>query len=237
MLQDRGAVLTGVGIGAGLMYFLDPERGRRRRALARDQVAHTARLTRDAAGATGRDMAQRTSGTVASLRSTWRRRPVDDDVLVERVRARLGRVVSHPHAIDVFAADGVVTLRGPILQHEVKPLLNAVDRVSGVCEVISELEEHKEPGNIPSLQGGSTPSEPQPDILQRNWSPTTRVIAGSSGLALAGYGASRRTLPGALLAAAGVGLLTRAATNLDTRRLTGIGAKRRGVDIQKTITM
>jgi hypothetical protein len=26
MLQDRGAMLTGLGIGLGLMYFLDPER-------------------------------------------------------------------------------------------------------------------------------------------------------------------------------------------------------------------
>jgi uncharacterized membrane protein len=35
----------------------------------------------------------------------------------------------------------------------------------------------------------------------------------------------------------GVGLLARAATNLDARRLTGVGAKRRAVDIQKTITI
>jgi hypothetical protein len=232
MLQDRGAVLTGLGIGLGLMYFLDPERGRRRRALVRDQVAHAARITGDAAGATRRDVAHRASGTVASVRGTFRRKPVEDHVLVERVRARLGRVVPHPHALDVIATNGVVTLRGPILQHEVKRLLNAIDRVAGVREVVNELEEHKEPGNIPSLQGGSTPP---PDILQRNWSPTTRVIVGSGGAALTGFGVSRRTLPGTLLAAAGVGLLARAATNLDTRRLTSIGAKRRAVDIQKTI--
>jgi uncharacterized membrane protein len=237
MLRDRGAVLTSLGLGIGLMYFLDPERGRRRRALVRDRVAHAARLTRDAAGATRRDVAHRTSGSVAALRGKFRRRPVEDQVLVERVRARLGRIVSHPHAVNVTAADGVVTLRGPILQHEVNRLLSAVARDADVRNIVNELEEHKEPGNIPSLQGGSMPSEPQPDILQRNWSPTTRVMAGSGGVALAVYGASRRTLPGALLAAAGVGLLARAATNLDTRRLTGIGAKRRAVDIQKTITI
>jgi uncharacterized membrane protein len=38
-----------------------------------------------------------------------------------------------------------------------------------------------------------------------------------------------------LLAASGVGLLARAATNLDVRRLTGVGARRRAVDVQKTI--
>jgi hypothetical protein len=213
MVQDRGAMLTGLGIGLGLMYFLDPERGRRRRALVRDQLAHGARITRNAAGATGRDMAHRASGTAAALRGRFRREPVDDAVLVERVRTRLGRSVSHPHAIKAEAHDGIVTLRGPILQHEMKPLLNAVESVADVRQVVNELEEHKEPGNIPSLQGGTTPSEPRVDILQRNWSPTTRLMAGSSGIGLAAYGASRRTIPGALLAAAGIGLVARAATN------------------------
>jgi uncharacterized membrane protein len=236
MLQDRQAVLTGFGLGAALMYFLDPSRGRRRRALVRDQMAHTSRMIRDAAGATGRDVAHRTSGSVASLRALFGG-PVDDHVLVDRVRTRMGRGVSHPHAIDVFAFDGVVTLRGPILKHEVKRLLRAVRRVNGVRDVINELEEHKEPGNIPSLQGGSTPSEPRLDVLQRNWSPATRLIAGTGGAAMAGYGLSRATLPGALLATAGIGLVARAATNLDTRRLTGVGAGRRAVDIVKTIAI
>jgi hypothetical protein len=131
----------------------------------------------------------------------------------------------------------VVTLRGPILQHEVRRLLNTIERIGGVREVVNELEEHKEAANIPALQGGSTPPGLQPEIWQREWSPTTRLLAGGTGMALAGYGASRRTMPGALLAAAGIGLLARAATNLETRRLTGIGAKRRAVDIQKTVTI
>jgi uncharacterized membrane protein len=237
MLQDRGAMLTGLGIGLGLMYFLDSERGRRRRALVRDRLAHGARITRDAAGATSRDVAHRVSGTAAALRGRFSRDLVEDPVLVDRVRARLGRSVSHPHAVDVAAHDGIVTLRGPILQHEVKPLLNAVEKVAGVRQVVNKLEEHKQPGNIPSLQGSSTPSEPRVDFLQRNWSPTTRVVAGSGGMALAAYGASRPTIPGALLAAAGIGLLARAVTNVEIRRLTGIGGTRRAVDVQKTITI
>jgi uncharacterized membrane protein len=130
-----------------------------------------------------------------------------------------------------------VTLRGVILQTEVNPLLRVVERVRGVHEVISELEEHKQAGNVPALQGGSTPPGLQPDIWQREWSPATRVMTGAAGVGLAAYGASRRGVPGALLAVAGAGLIARAATNLETRRLTGIGGSRRAVDIQKTVTI
>jgi uncharacterized membrane protein len=238
MLRDRGAVLTGFGLGIGLMYFLDPERGRRRRALMKDKFAHSMSITADAAGATGRDAAHRAAGTAAWMRGALRRGgPVDDAVLIARVRAQLGRVVSHPHAIEVSAVDGRVTLRGPVLQAEVNQLLNAVGRVPGVRGVVNELDEHKEPGNVPALQGGSVPRPPRADIRQRQWSPTTRLLVGTAGSALTGYGASRRDVPGAMLAATGLGLMMQAATNLETRRLTGIGARRRAVDVQKTITI
>jgi uncharacterized membrane protein len=219
------------------MYFLDPERGRRRRARVRDRLAHAAAISGDAAGATGRDVAHRASGVAARVRGTLSRGRVDDRVLAERVRAQLGRLVSHPRALDVDAVDGVVTLRGPILQHEVQGLLNAIERVDGVREVVNALEEHRDARSIPALQGGSTPPGLQEDVWQRQWSPTTRLFTGTTGMALVGYGASRRTVPGVLMAAAGVGLLARAATNLETRRLTGIGARRRAVDVQKTITI
>ena len=35
--------LIGLGAGAVLMFFMDPQRGRRRRALVRDQVVHAVR--------------------------------------------------------------------------------------------------------------------------------------------------------------------------------------------------
>jgi hypothetical protein len=33
-------ILIGLGLGAGLMYVLDPDRGKRRRAQSRDKVIH-----------------------------------------------------------------------------------------------------------------------------------------------------------------------------------------------------
>ena len=224
MLHDRGAMLTGLGIGIGLMYFMDPERGRRRRARVRDQVAHSATIGSDALGTTGRDVAHRATGAAARLRGTLRRGPIDDTVLIERVRAQLGRLVSHPRAITVEAHDGIVTLRGPILKAEAPRLLKGVGRVRGVREVVSALDEHEEAGQLPELQGGRTPSSSRPAI---QWSPARRVLVGTAGTALTGYGVTRRDVPGTVLAAAGLGLLGRAATNLDTRRLTGIGARRR----------
>jgi hypothetical protein len=212
MLHNRGGVLAGLGIGAGLMYLLDPTGGRRRRALVRDRLTHAARLGSDAMGATRRDVAHRASGVAARVRGALRREAVDDQVLVERVRARLGRFVSHPHAIEVAADHGVVTVRGPILRAEAQQLLNAVGEVRGVQDVVSALTVHDD-GAVPALQGGRTPAAWRSDLRQRRWSPATRLMASTAGAALTGYGTSRRDVPGVLLAAAGLGLLARSATN------------------------
>lgn len=75
--------------------------------------------------------------------------------LAERVRAELGRVVSHPRAIDVsMLHEGCVRLSGPILSSEADTLLAAIARVRGVATVEDDLERHDTPEGVPPLQGG-----------------------------------------------------------------------------------
>ena len=139
MLRINRTMLTGLGVGVGLMYFLDPERGRRRRALIRDKVAHVAHAGNDAVGAFGRDISHRLAGVGARARGAFHSGSVDDGVLVERVRSRMGRVVSHPHAIEVDAVDGCVRLRGSILQSELPRLMQTIARVRGVRSIDNNL--------------------------------------------------------------------------------------------------
>jgi hypothetical protein len=160
MLRDRGATLTGLCVGVGLMYFPDSERGRRRRALLRDKLARSAHLSMDAMGATGRDLTHCTTGAVARVRGSFDRGPVDDVVLVQRIRAQLGRVVAHPHAIVVDATAGRARLRAPILRYDVDRLVRAVQRVRGVREIVNELDVHARPDGIPALQGGRRVTSP-----------------------------------------------------------------------------
>ncbi len=56
------ALLTGAGLGAGLMYFLDPRAGRRRRTTLRDRTIRMARETREAARVISCDMRNRCRG-------------------------------------------------------------------------------------------------------------------------------------------------------------------------------
>jgi hypothetical protein len=58
-------MLAGAGIGAGLMYLLDPQLGRRRRALARDKAVSLAHQAQEAAEVVGRDMSNRARGLAA----------------------------------------------------------------------------------------------------------------------------------------------------------------------------
>lgn len=177
--HGRDAFLTGLGVGAGLMFLFDPQGGGRRRARLRDQVVRSAHKSADAFGATRRDVANRAAGAAARVRGLFHRGDVDDVVLAERVRAQLGRVVSHPRAIEVDVTQGCVTLRGPILQAEVDELVRSVQHVWGVREVVNELDAHLQPGDAPMLQGGGRrPARSAFDV--GGWSPTARLVAGTA---------------------------------------------------------
>jgi uncharacterized membrane protein len=216
------------------MYFLDPSQGRRRRARTRDRVVHAAKVVNEGAKVTARDTVHRAQGAWAEARRLLgHEENVADDVLVERVRSELGRVVSHPHAIEASASGGHVTLIGPILSYEVRPLLRAVRGVPGVRAVSDQLTVYNEPGNVSSLQGGEPRAGERFELLQENWSPAARIMVGGAGAALMLAATRARGGLCALLGLSGGALVARAATNRDIRSLLGLGE--RGITVQKII--
>src|SRR5665213_3713676 len=61
------AILCSIGIGAALMYFLDPDSGRRRRALTVEKSARLKRSALEKQDAMVRDVLHRVSGALAGI--------------------------------------------------------------------------------------------------------------------------------------------------------------------------
>ena len=193
-----------LGLGLGLMYFLDPVSGRRRR---RHVLGRAEALVRDVGGAvaaSAHDLENRATGVAARARTlagTTSPEPVDDNLLIRRVRSKLGRFVSHPGSVQVLAHNGRVILRGPILATEVAGLLRAVASVPGVVGIDRHLDVHESPVGISGLQGGR-PRNPRPPYDPRGWTPAACLAAGAAGAAVALKWSGRSPLP--WLAAAGL---------------------------------
>ena len=180
------AIIGTTGLGVLTVYILDPVTGRMRRAKARDQLTRFQRKAKDAASVTARDLRNRAVGTFAEGRAKIFGETVDDTVLVERVRSKLGFMVRHPSFIDVRASDGRVTLSGPILSDEVQQLVRGVAAVRGVCDVENILEVHERAEEVPGFEADiPKPSGETIDLLQRHWAPSTRFLIGTAGAALA----------------------------------------------------
>ncbi|MGH7392505.1 MAG: hypothetical protein ACREM3_24065 [Candidatus Rokuibacteriota bacterium] len=64
-----GIGLIAAGLGAALMFMLDPQAGRRRRTSARDRVTSIARRSGAAVDGASRDVATRARGLVIEMRS------------------------------------------------------------------------------------------------------------------------------------------------------------------------
>ena len=233
-MQGQGKLLTGVIMGAGAMYLLDPDRGARRRSLLRDQGIHVGHKLGDGLAATARDTRNRTLGVTAEFRRRFSRQQPDDEVLHDRVRSALGRLVSHPGSVTVIVFEGRVTLGGQVLEHELDPLLKGVDRVLGVREVQNELEIHRSANGVPSLQG-SEHGESGAEGTRENWPPATRLVVGALGGLVALQGSRSRGLQGQMLSLVGVSLLARAASNVPARRLVALGSSGRAITVEETL--
>lgn len=65
------AILAGLGVGAGLMYLLDPDRGNRRRALIRDKMVKLNRQTQETVSGRVKDMSNRAKGMLHEAKSVF----------------------------------------------------------------------------------------------------------------------------------------------------------------------
>lgn len=183
---DVNAALTGVVAGVAAMYFLDTQSGRRRRALVRDKVLRAQHVATETLVGVEHDVQNRSRGALVRLARVFRTGPVDDGVLLERVRAKLGHVCSHPRAIEVASkGNGCIELKGPVLARERFEILAAISMLPGVKVIDDDLEVHAT-ADVAALEGDARHAP----FLARHWNPTTRFIVGATGALLGMRGLS-----------------------------------------------
>jgi uncharacterized membrane protein len=226
--------LGAAAIGAFSMYLLDPDHGRRRRAVMRDRLASGMSRLDNATSVASRDLRNRARGVAHEVRARFTREEVPDEILCERVRARLGAAVSHPGAIEVAALSGRVTLSGAVLERDYVRLLRSVWAVRGVADVEDRLAVYETAMGIPALQGNGGARERRFGPWQENWPPGVRVVMGAVGGALVLNAlAGRRGAVGFLGGLGGAALIARSSTNMSIDRL--VGVRRTAMDLQKCI--
>ena len=221
MFASIGSLLKGVAYGAACMYIFDPERGRRRRARIRDQMVGLVHDFEDLWHKGSRDLSNRALGVLAETKRGLESGPVDDTLLVERVRAVLGHYVGNAHHIEVDAKGGLVTLRGVLRPGEPERAIPAIERIPGVRDVESALTTEGTPAPAP--------------IEVRSMRPGTRLLLTAGGGLLLLNGVMRRGFMPTLLGSVGAGVF---AQNLAQHRSrTRGGSRRRPIECRASMTI
>ena len=192
--------------------------------------------------AAAKDMSNRAHGmmakTEARARDALSGEIVPDQVLCDRVRAAMGRVVSHPGAITVTAENGHVTLSGLVMAHEFDNLMGCAMHVRGVKSVRNNVQVRRDSGDESCLQGDGHMINHRSMMERLHRSPAFRVGESCLGGALALRGLMHGGMMGKLESALGLGLLARATTNMDAGSMLGVDHHHRGViEVQKTMTI
>lgn len=149
----------GMAIGAALAYFLDPDQGRRRRHMARDQAAARLRRGSEQAQGAARAASAEAYGVTQKVAAAAREEepPPNDQALAAKVESEIFRDADVPKGkINVDAADGVVTLRGEVEDEKlIEKLEKEARKISGVRDVSNLLHPPGTPApNVPAGSGG-----------------------------------------------------------------------------------
>lgn len=139
-MKKVALIFTGLGLGAGLMYLLDPDRGKRRRALIRDRALHASNVANREVNKKISDLRNRAYGLAKQAEGLFCAKEVSDERLTGQIRSRLGRLASHPHAVKTDVENGKVRLSGPIPAAEMGDLVFGISSIPGVVEVENKLD-------------------------------------------------------------------------------------------------
>ena len=138
----------GAAIGAGLMYILDANRGRARRAKLREKGIRAVHIAQREVNKQLRNAGNHIWGRIHEIQSSVvdRSSDISDDILLDRVRAQLGRDVRHLRMLDFTIEDGCVIVAGPALRGEGEKIRNRLRKTRGVrdCDVrVAEVSQHE----------------------------------------------------------------------------------------------
>lgn len=132
--------------GALAMYYFDPRIGRRRRAYVRGKGVTWRHRLEEAARARSTHPGDRLQGAAAHMRARTSPEPVDDDLLRDRIRSRLGHLVDRSGVVHVDVHDGHVVLSGSASAAEIDEMVQTVAAMHGVAGVDNRLAAAGAPG-------------------------------------------------------------------------------------------
>lgn len=197
------SLMKGVAIGAGLMYFLDPNQGKRRQ---QDVMGNINRFTNEkqrALDAMQRDFANRSRGFVSEIKGRVHAEDPSDSLLEQRVRSAIGKVVSNAGAMIVIAEKGIVTFAGKVKDGELDELISVAHQVPGVKEVRHELE--------------TTEGEPETVLSIPRLNPAESLVAVGAGTFLVASGFLRGGMLGPIFKIGGVLLAAKGFSDTEQR--------------------
>jgi uncharacterized membrane protein len=231
-------LLTSIGLGAGLMYFYDPQHGERRREMVRDRANRFVSDIDNTIDVAMQDARNRTRGMLSEMTARLSEEGTPDWILEERVRSSLGRIPSYTRGVNVRAEGGRIYLTGPAMMQDTEAIVKAAMRTRGVRGVENKLQTVNSQQEISGF-----PSEPtiqrqtRTDAARHNWSPATRLLSSVGGSLLTLYGLTRKGVAKPVLSTAGLVLTARGMTNLDTRSLLGLGLGENAIRVNKSINI
>jgi gas vesicle protein len=128
------SMMAGAALGATVMYFCDPHRGKTRRAELQQKAGGGARQVGHEMATKAEDLLNRAKGAVAKADAVLERSEevIGDDVIAERVRSRIGHITEHARDIQTEVVNGVVALHGTATPDKKRDLVDEILAIPGV---------------------------------------------------------------------------------------------------------